>query len=71
MLGGHLSRRHPGKSVDYNKKLEVRKRREPERDALKRAKTIYFEKTGLDPKFNAGEVKKIKESIWQNQQKMV
>ena len=51
-------------SVDYNKKLEVRKRREPERDALKRAKTIYFEKTGLDPKFNAGEVKKIKESIW-------
>ena len=37
-LGGHVSKAHTGGSEKYNKKLEVRKRREVERECLKEAK---------------------------------
>ena len=37
-LGGHTSRKHPGSSEDYKKKLEIRDSREPDREALKQAK---------------------------------
>ena len=37
-LGGHISRSHPGLSSDYKEKLKTRKRREPERLALRWAK---------------------------------
>lgn len=39
-LGGHVSKAHPYGSETYNKKLEIRERREVERECLKEAKTI-------------------------------
>jgi hypothetical protein len=47
-LGGHMSRRHPGKSHDYNRKKEVRKRRELERARLLLAKRIFYKELGYD-----------------------
>ena len=37
-LGGHVSKAHPGTSVNYSKKLAIRKSREVERSFLKKAK---------------------------------
>jgi hypothetical protein len=51
MLGGHISRSHPGQSKDYRLKLQTRKEREPERNAHKEAKKIFEkENPGLDAK---------------------
>ena len=40
-LGGHVSKGHPGQSVSYNKKIEVRKKREFEWKCYKDAKEMY------------------------------
>ena len=47
-LGGHMSRKHSGKSSKYNYKKDVRKRREFERMKLYMAKKKYFESLGCD-----------------------
>jgi len=47
-LGGHMSRRHPGKSHDYNRKKEVRRRRELERARLLLAKKMFYKELGYD-----------------------
>jgi len=47
-LGGHMSRKHSGKSSKYNYKKDVRKRREFERMKLYLAKIKYFESLGYD-----------------------
>ena len=41
-LGGHMSRRHPGKSNEYNYKKTIRKMREIERVKLHLAKKKFF-----------------------------
>jgi hypothetical protein len=41
-LGGHMSRKHTGKSAEYNYKKDVRKKREFERMKLLLAKKLYF-----------------------------
>lgn len=47
-LGGHMSRKHSGKSDKYNYKKDVRKRREFERMKLLLAKKRYFASLGFD-----------------------
>eukprot|EP00826_Nyctotherus_ovalis_P062045 TRINITY_DN8908_c0_g1_i3.p1 TRINITY_DN8908_c0_g1~~TRINITY_DN8908_c0_g1_i3.p1 ORF type:complete len:290 (-),score=70.52 TRINITY_DN8908_c0_g1_i3:221-1090(-) len=47
-LGGHMSRKHPGKSHDYNRKKEVRKRRELDRARLLLAKKMFYKEQGHD-----------------------
>jgi len=47
-LGGHMSRKHPGKSYDYNRKKEVRKKRELERAKLLLAKKLFYKDLGYD-----------------------
>lgn len=47
-LGGHMSRKHPGKSHDYNRKKEVRKRRELDRARLLLAKKLFYRELGCD-----------------------
>jgi len=37
-LGGHVSKTHPGQSVNYNKKIKVRTKRAVERECLQEAK---------------------------------
>jgi hypothetical protein len=45
-LGGHMSKAHPLMSKEFVQKLQKRKEREPQRELLKRAKGIYYEKYG-------------------------
>lgn len=47
-LGGHMSRRHPGKSREYNYKKTIRKGREIERIKLRLAKKKYFSTLNYD-----------------------
>ena len=47
-LGGHMSRKHSGKSVKYNYKKDVRKKREFERMKLFLAKKRYFSSLNFD-----------------------
>lgn len=47
-LGGHMSRKHSGKSSSYNHKQDVRKKREFERAKLHLAKRRYFSSLGVD-----------------------
>ncbi len=47
-LGGHMSRKHPGKSREYNYKKNVRKKREIERLKLYLAKKKYFSTLSYD-----------------------
>jgi hypothetical protein len=47
-LGGHMSRKHTGKSLKYNHKKDVRKQREFERMKLHLAKKKYFKELGYD-----------------------
>jgi len=46
--GGHMSRKHPGKSSDYTHKKVVRQAREYDRARLKLAKIKYFKDLGLN-----------------------
>ena len=77
-LGGHMSRKHPGKSDDYNHKKEVRAKREFERVKLLLAKKRYYKGLGHDYEellktiegkrkirnlLNRGKLKKVKWSI--------
>jgi hypothetical protein len=43
-LGGHMSRKHPGKSSEYNYKKNIREMRTFERERLLLAKRKYFDK---------------------------
>lgn len=45
-LGGHMSRKHAGRSERYNHKKKVRKQRELERARLQVAKAKYFQRLG-------------------------
>lgn len=47
-LGGHMSRKHTGKSLKYNHKKDVRRQREFERMKLYLAKKRYFQELGYD-----------------------
>lgn len=47
-LGGHMSRKHTGKSLKYNHKKDVRRQREFERMKLYLAKKKYFQELGYD-----------------------
>lgn len=47
-LGGHMSRKHTGKSAKYNHKKDVRRQRELERMRLHAAKKKYFQELGYD-----------------------
>jgi hypothetical protein len=47
-LGGHMSRKHPGKSTGYSIKKELRKKREVERIKLLIAKIKYYNSLGYD-----------------------
>lgn len=47
-LGGHMSRKHPGRSHDYNHKKEVRTRRELDRLKLLLAKKTFYGELGYD-----------------------
>ncbi len=47
-LGGHMSRRHPGKSRQYSDKMKVRRHRGLERARLLLAKKRYFDNMGYD-----------------------
>lgn len=77
-LGGHMSRKHSGKSEKYNHKKDVRKQREFDRMKLHAAKNKYFEELGYDydlllktregkikakAMVNRGQIKKIKVSL--------
>ena len=45
-LGGHSSRKHPGKSLEYNHKKLVREKRQFLRSKLLLAKIMYFDSLG-------------------------
>lgn len=47
-LGGHMSRKHTGKSLKYNHKKDVRRQREVERTKLHLAKKKFFQELGYD-----------------------
>ena len=47
-LGGHMSRRHPGESIDYQTKLKLRNLRKNERELLYLTKRKYYGQIGLD-----------------------
>eukprot|EP00826_Nyctotherus_ovalis_P009039 TRINITY_DN12360_c0_g2_i2.p1 TRINITY_DN12360_c0_g2~~TRINITY_DN12360_c0_g2_i2.p1 ORF type:complete len:287 (+),score=16.37 TRINITY_DN12360_c0_g2_i2:186-1046(+) len=47
-LGGHMSRKHAGKSSKYNHKKEIRQTREFERVKLQLAKKKFFDSLGYD-----------------------
>jgi hypothetical protein len=47
-LGGHVSRRHPGKSEDYMNKRRIRTGREADRAILNLAKITFYKSIGLD-----------------------
>ena len=73
-----MSRKHPGESIEYNKKKGVRERRANERRNLRLAKMKYFEGKGMNymdlrstpegrnlikKTLNRSEIKKIKISM--------
>lgn len=47
-MGGHMSRKHPGESRDYNKKAAVRRRRVLDRARLLLAKKLLYQELGYD-----------------------
>ena len=47
-LGGHVSRKHPGRSVEYLNKKRIRDGRETERAILNLAKIKFYKSIGLD-----------------------
>ena len=55
-LGGHVSKKHPGSSAKYLKKTARRDERANEREVLARAKILFKETTGLDPKAHRAKV---------------
>ena len=46
-LGGHTSKAHPGNSLDYKRKLEVRKSRDLDRNCPKKVK-LQLTEEGVD-----------------------
>lgn len=62
-LGGHVSKSHPGKSDQYQRKQERRKEREIERLMLKKAKEIFREVTSQDPKKHRGRITLVKKQL--------
>ena len=47
-LGGHISKRHPGKSEAYNKKMETRRANTLKRECRDQAKAQIFETLGTE-----------------------
>lgn len=47
-LGGHMSRKHPGLSIDYMHKKEIRDKRDIERKKLLLAKIKFFKELGFE-----------------------
>lgn len=68
-LGGHMSRAHPGLSVDYQKKKETRKNREQKLEVLRLAQKVYRSRNdnkGLKGiEMNRTKLNKIREEIMQ------
>jgi len=40
--GGHMSRRHPGQSVSYKKKAEIRKKNAAKREIHQKVRNSFF-----------------------------
>lgn len=59
-LGGHVSKAHSGQSKTYKRKLEVRMKRQTDRDCLKIAKDQFLATTNKDPKKHRSHVRKMK-----------
>ncbi len=62
-LGGHTSKAHPGQSEDYQKKLQVRESRKPDRECLQAAKEQFKLDTGLEPELNRSRVTALKKRL--------
>jgi hypothetical protein len=71
-LGGHMSRAHPGESVEYKKKKETRSIRAIDLSLLRKAQDIYRVRTGQKTikgtDMNRTKLNKIREEIkiWLN-----
>jgi hypothetical protein len=48
-LGGHVSKKHPGKSEGYQQKQVKRAKNETDREMRKKAKEFFFQQTKKDP----------------------
>ena len=47
-LGGHMSRKHANSSEKYKAKIETRKKREENRDSIKKGRILFLSKFNLD-----------------------
>ena len=62
-MGGHVSKKHPGKSSNYRAKQAKRDERVLEREMLQQAKLLFVEQFQLDPKRNRGKVTALKKQL--------
>lgn len=62
-LGGHMSRRHPGKSAAYNNKTERRKEREFERKLLQHAKIKYYLENKDDKPLDRVKIRRLRKEL--------
>lgn len=58
-----MSKNHPKSSAKYNKKLLIRKEREPKRELLKAAKAVYLKFFSSENSINKSMLNKIKSII--------
>jgi len=62
-VGGHISRKHPGQSSNYKRKIEVRKKRQGERRLLKLAKQRFKKLYGDGIPINRSVIRRLKVQI--------
>lgn len=62
-LGGHISKKHPGKSVNYAEKQRKRDENEEDRDRRKEAKELFKARTRLDPAAHRQRITEIKKIL--------
>ena len=60
-LGGHIAKRHPGKSASYASKQSKWNANKQNREMLNQAKVLFRTQTGLDPKNHRAQITKIKD----------
>ena len=66
-LGGHISKAHNGKSDHYKKKMEIRESRNADREYLAKAKNVFKEQTGMNPKEYRNVITRIKNELAKGQ----
>ena len=62
-LGGHMSRKHPGQSLAFNKKVQRRKEREFERELLHHAKLKHSQLFGEDKPLDRVKIRRYRKEL--------